>query len=441
MTATPSPRYLSPSGWNALLPAHEGAPLRGDMTADLIVVGAGYTGLAAARRWAELAPESSVLVLEALTLGEGNPGRNSGFLLEVAMAEDAQASAVARLGECNRLLSETMADISRLVAESDVPCELVRRGTYRAAVGEAARKSLAGYRRFLDAAGLPYAALDREALAARIGTRFYTEGLYSPDCHLAQPAALIRALASTLPESVQIIEQACVDGLVKEGDGWRLTAGGHQLKAPQVILANNAFAKALHRGAGRVVAMYTSAGITEPLSAADLAGLGSDENWGLLPAHRLGATLRRTSDGRLLVRTFHSYEREEAPASLPERLREYLKRRFPQVTLPEFVTVWSGAVGYTQGGGPHWGALDEKLWVSAGCNGGGVVKGTLFGRALAERALALQAPGGRLPGVEPCDVEGLFGLARWLPPDPLRRIGYQLAAGWEARSGAMDALG
>lgn len=436
-----TPNYLSPSGWNALLPPHTGVPLDGDMSADLIVVGAGYTGLAAARRWAELAPEDSVLVLEALTLGEGNPGRNSGFLLEVAMAEDADAAAVARLSECNRLLAETMAEIKTLAAAAAVPYELVRRGTYRAAVGEAARKSLAGYRRFLDAAGLPYAALDREALAARIGSRFYTEGLYSPDCHLAQPAALIRALAATLPENVSVREQACVDSLVKEPDGWRLRAGGHQLRARQVILANNAFAKTLHPGAGRVVAMYTSAGITAPLSTADLAGLGSDDNWGLLPAHRLGATLRRTADGRLLVRTFHSYEREEDPASLPERLREYLVRRFPQVSLPEFVSVWSGAVGYTQGGGPQWGALDDGLWLSAGCNGGGVVKGTLFGKALAERALSEQAPGGRLPGVEPCDVGELFGAARWLPPDPFRRIGYQLAAGWETRSGAADALG
>ena len=431
MTATLSPRYRSPSGWNVLLSAHNGTPLTSDLQADVIVVGAGYTGLAAARRWAELEPDAAVLVLEALTLGEGNPGRNSGFLLEVAMAEDADASAVARLTECNALLAETMADLNRLVEDSGQPCELVRRGTYRAAVGDAARKSLAGYRRFLDAAGLPYAALDRQALAARIGTRFYAEGLYSPDCHLAQPAALIRALADTLPANVQIREQACVDSLVKELDGWRLTAGGHQLRAKQVILANNAFAKTLHGGAGRVVAMFTSAGITEPLSAADLAGLGSDDNWGLLPAHRLGATLRRTSDGRLLVRTFHSYEQEEDPDRLPGRLREYLSCRFPEVTLPEFVSVWSGAVGYTQGGGPHWGALDEGLWVSAGCNGGGVVKGTLFGRALAERAL----------GAESCDVDRLFGAARWLPPDPFRRIGYQLAAGWEARVGAVDALG
>jgi len=431
MHAAASPRYQSPTGWNQLLPARNATPLTGDVHCDLAVVGAGYTGLAAARRWAELEPDQSVLVLDALSLGEGNPGRNSGFLLEVAMAEDADASAIARMGECNRLLAGAMADIARLAAESDEPCELERRGTYRAAVGAAARKSLAGYRRFLDAAALPYAALDREALAARIGTRFYAEGLYSPDCYLAQPAALIRALAKSLPANVSIREYTCVDTLVKNGAGWLLAAGEHRVHARRVILANNAFAKALHRGAGRIVAMYTSAGITEPLDDAGLAGLGSDGNWGLLPAHRLGATLRRTSDGRLLVRTFHSYEREEAPAGLDAKLRQYLARRFPQIEVPPFVAVWSGAVGYTQGGGPMWGALDGGLWISAGCNGGGVVKGTLLGRTLAERAL----------GRETADIPALFGTARWLPPEPFRRFGYELAARWQTWEGAADALG
>jgi glycine/D-amino acid oxidase-like deaminating enzyme len=426
-----SPQYRSQAGWNRLLPARTPSPLREDRQCDLAVVGAGYTGLAAARRWADLVPDADVLVLEALTLGEGNPGRNSGFLLEVALAEDADASAVARMDECNRLLKDTMADIARLVAESGEPCELERRGTYRAAVGTAARKSLEGYRRFLDAARLPYAALDSEALAARIGTRFYREGLYSPDCYLAQPAALIRALATTLPANVTIAEHAFVDRLVRDQGGWRLETGGHRISARKVILANNAFAKTLHRGAGRVVAMYTSAGITDPLDGAALAGLGSDENWGLLPAHRLGATLRRTSDGRLLVRTFHSYEREEDPVRLEARLRVYLASRFPDLELPPFASIWSGAVGYTQGGGPLWGPLDENLWVSAGCNGGGVVKGTLLGRVLTERAL----------GRETVDVSRLFGAARWLPPDPFRRLGYELAARWEAREGMADALG
>jgi glycine/D-amino acid oxidase-like deaminating enzyme len=222
-----------------------------------------------------------------------------------------------------------------------------------------------------------------------------------------------------------------VDSLVRDGSGWLLASGEHRVHARQVILANNAFAKALHRGAGRVVAMYTSAGITGPLDEAGLADLGSDGNWGLLPAHRLGATLRRTSEGRLLVRTFHSYEREEDPEQLEGQLRQHLARRFPQIEVPPFVAVWSGAVGYTQGGGPLWGALDRDLWISAGCNGGGVVKGTLLGRTLAERAL----------GRETADIPALFGAARWLPPEPFRRLGYELAARWQARDGVQDAYG
>ncbi len=431
MTPIPTPHYQSACGWNALLPERTGETLDCDLDCDLVVVGAGYTGLAAARRWAEAAASDQVVVLDALALGEGNPGRNSGFLLEVALAEDADDSAVDRLSDCNSLTSATMAEIARLVAASREPCELVRQGTYRAAVGPAGLKSLAGYRKFLDAAGLPYAALDQEALASRIGTHFYTEGLYSPDCYLAQPAALIRALADTLPENVTLRERSCVDELVRDGAGWVLTSNGCRVKARQVILANNAFAKQLDARVSRVVAMFTSAGLTEPLSEDDLSRLGGDEAWGLLPAHKLGATLRRTSDGRLLVRAFHGYEREADPAGLESGLRENLRCRFPGIEIPPFVSVWSGATGYTQGGGPLWGRLDEGLWASAGCNGGGVVKGTLFGKALAERALGL-------PGT---DVPSLFGTARWLPPDPFRRLGYTLAARWGEVVGAAERLG
>ena len=89
---------------------------------------------------------------------------------------------------------------------------------------------------------------------------------------------------------------------------------------------------------------------------------------------------------------------------------------------------WSGAVGYTFGGGPLWGRLHEGLWISAGCNGGGVVKGTLFGRALAELAC----------GASPPDIPGLFGRARWLPPEPLRRLGYHVGNRWLARQGAAE---
>jgi glycine/D-amino acid oxidase-like deaminating enzyme len=428
---TASPYYSSPCGWNALLAPRQAKPLLALAQCDLAVIGAGFSGLAAARRWAELRPGDSIVVLDALTVGEGSPGRNSGFLLEISLAEDADAGAVARMATCNALLRDTLSVLRQQSAGSDLPCALERRGTYRAAVGSAGKRALTAYRRFLEASNLAHEVLDRDALSERLGTGFYSEGLYSPDCSLAQPAALIRAIADSLPANVQLYEDSQATDLLRDGDSWLVSAAGHRLRAGAVILANNAFAAQLHGGADRVVAVYTSAALTEPLTDSQLDQLGSDTDWGLLPAHRLGATLRRTGDGRLLLRSTHSYQREEPPERQSQRLREALARRFPQLALPPFVSSWSGAVGYTQGGGPLWGQLADGLWITAGCNGGGVVKGTLLGRCLAEQAL----------GEETADIPALFGAARWLPPEPLRWLGYRATSAWQSWQGRAEAQG
>ena len=73
------PTYERPSGWNALLPKRlSKSALTTSASCELAIVGAGYTGLAAARRWATLAGEDRVIVLESSEVGEGSPGRNSG---------------------------------------------------------------------------------------------------------------------------------------------------------------------------------------------------------------------------------------------------------------------------------------------------------------------------------------------------------------------------
>jgi NADPH-dependent 2,4-dienoyl-CoA reductase/sulfur reductase-like enzyme len=74
------PLYADLCGFNALLPPRTAcARAKGDVTADHVIVGAGYTGLAAARRLAELQPQARIIVIEATEVGEGSSGRNSGF--------------------------------------------------------------------------------------------------------------------------------------------------------------------------------------------------------------------------------------------------------------------------------------------------------------------------------------------------------------------------
>jgi len=173
-----APDYLRPCGWNALLPPREPTPpLAGDAVADLAIVGAGYTGLAAARAWASRRPGDRVVVLDSGAVGEGSPGRNSGFLLEIALAGDADARAVERMARCNDLIRGAMENLRALVREHGIDCGLARRGTYRGAATPAGVAALGEYRRFLDAAKLPYEALDGPRLAERLGSAHYRFGL------------------------------------------------------------------------------------------------------------------------------------------------------------------------------------------------------------------------------------------------------------------------
>ena len=420
------PNYNSKSGWNALLPARAANPaLEEDISVDVLIIGAGWTGISAAKRWHSLSPDADIALIDASEIGEGNPGRNSGFLLEIALAEDANPDQIEKMKLCNRLTADTMAKIFAEIKGSGQLVDISKAGTYRAAASAAGMKSLQNYRAFLDAAGLEYESLDRSALESRIGSKFYQEGLYSPDCYLAQPAAAIRTLASLLPESVQLFENTAALQLKPLSAGWQVQTPNAVITASKLILANNAFSKELGIGRSHLVAMHTYAGLTPVLEQSVLDDLGSDESWGLLPTHRLGSTLRRTHDGRLMVRSMHSYEKEAPRAKIEGELQHRLEKRFPQLPNFDFEHCWGGAVGFTYNGGAVWGEFKPGLYVSAGCNGGGTVKGTLLGKLLAETAHGLEVP----------DVPNLFGRASWMPPEPFRKLGFNIAATLESRQG------
>lgn len=403
-------------------------PLKQDISADIAIIGAGYTGLAAAKRWRELAPDDVISIVEASEIGEGNPGRNSGFLLEISLANDADPKQLAKMKNCNSLLAKTLEKIVAEVTDASLDCQLKRVGTYRAAAGQQGIKSLAQYRAFLEAADLPFQALNRKELNERLGTRFYQQGLYSPHCFLAQPAALIRNLAEQLPNGIELYENTAVLSLRESNSRWLIETPEGNITANKVIVANNAFAKSLGIGKSQLVAMYTYAGITPVLGNSDLENLGSDKNWGLLPTHRLGSTLRRTEDGRLLVRCLYSYEREMQPQQIEKELALNLGKRFPQLNSVAFEHIWGGAVGFTFNGGTVFGEVKPGMYVSAGCNGGGVIKGSLFGELLANLAHGQNVP----------DVPQLFGTASWMPPEPVRALGFQIVSRLERYRGRAE---
>ena len=412
-----------------MLPSRVAEPeLSADVAVDTVIIGAGYTGISAAKRMHELAPSDEIAIIDSSEIGEGNPGRNSGFLLEIALANDADPSQLHRMRQCNELIAASLGKIVKAVESSSIDCQLKRMGTYRGAAGKQGLKSLHQYAAFLEAAQLPYQDLNRGEMEQNLGTQFYQRGLYSPHCYLAQPAALIRCLADELPDKVHLFENTPAISLQQSGGRWLIKTANSEISARKVMLTNNAFAKSLGIGKSQLVAMYTYAGITPVLDPALLQTLGSDTSWGLLPTHRLGSTLRKTEDGRLLVRCLYAYEKEINSALVRQELSRNLVKRFPQLANTELEHIWGGAVGFTMNGGAVFGEVKPGLFVSAGCNGGGVVKGSLFGELLADLANGQPVP----------DISALFGKASWMPPEPIRSLGFKLVSGLERFRGQAE---
>ena len=121
------------SGWYAALPEPGPANrLKGGQTADWVVVGAGVTGLAAARRLGELAPDARVLLLDEYRVGYGASGRNSGFLIDTPHLTEHLSEEDNR--RVSRLITAGLADLESHVREHGIDCEWSPRGHLTAVV-------------------------------------------------------------------------------------------------------------------------------------------------------------------------------------------------------------------------------------------------------------------------------------------------------------------
>ncbi|MDR5744754.1 FAD-dependent oxidoreductase [Caballeronia sp. LZ029] len=420
-----SPVYKQRSGWNAMLPerVERSRPTRSRYAT--IIIGGGYTGLAAARRIGELRPGEDVLVIEASTIGEGSAGRNSGFIIDLPhntkMGGHTSPLEVAR--KQIRMYDDGRKWLEELVREHRIDCGWNPAGKYHAAAGD---KGVASLRAVIDQYrqwGISFTEFDREGLNEKIGTPYYQYGFHSPNNVFVQPAALIRGLADSLPTNVTILEDEPVLALDETRPFVVKTVNG-EYTADRVIIANNGFAKQLGILRDRIFTIFTYAAVTPRLSDTELARLGDSKEWGVIPANRLGTTLRRIQDGRLMVRSAYSYEREQASEKTRELLTGCYKRRYPQMKSHEFEYMWGGTTALTRNGASFFGELRPGLYASVGCNGAGVLKGSVFGKLLGEMAMGVDS-------AALTDVLGFDG-PTWLPPDPIRKVAVTSAIRYQA---------
>jgi glycine/D-amino acid oxidase-like deaminating enzyme len=141
----------------------------------------------------------------------------------------------------------------------------------------------------------------------------------------------------------------------------------------------------------------TYASITPPLTDRQLATMGIDENWGVTFTIRMGSTMRRTADNRIMMRNRFRYGGDTAVSdnelALARRSHiKSIKARFPQLGEPQIEHTWGGLICLSRNSAPYWGELAPGVLASVCCNGVGVPKGTFAGRAIAECALGHDSP-------------------------------------------------
>src|SRR6218665_441089 len=170
--------------------------------------------------------------------------------------------------------------------------------------------------------------------------------------------------------------------------------------------------------------------LCHPAGRGERAKQGPDSAWGLTPANLLGTTLRKTRDGRLMVRSAYSSQAELPLARVRDMLQDCYRRRYPGMAAHAFEYVWGGATALTRNGALYFGEVRNGLYVSLGCNGAGVLKGTMFGKLLGEMAAGHHSP----------ELADALGLQRpnWLPPDPIRRIAVVSALKWHKHRAGLE---
>lgn len=391
---------LGDSGWRAILPPRSPrAPLERDLECDYVVVGAGFAGLAAARRLRQLDAEASIVLLEALQVAEGPAGRNSGFMIDLphALASGSYAgerSVDRRNIGLNRAAIDFAADCAReygFTAEAFDRC-----GKINAAASVAGLRHNQGYASHLEALGEPFEMYDASLMRDICGSDYYLGGLRTPGTAVLQPALFVSSLADALAsrDGCRLYENTPVREIESRGDRWFLRCTNGEVSAPKVLLAVNGLIETFGYYRHRLMHINLYGSMTRELSCDEIDALGGAESWGITPADPIGSTVRRINGNggtRLVIRNRCTYEASlDLPRDRLSRIardhRKTFDARFPMLRDVEMQYCWSGRLCLSRNDVWALGELDHGLYSACCQNGLGATRGMIAGIVAAEMA-------------------------------------------------------
>ncbi|QOZ74416.1 FAD-dependent oxidoreductase [Bradyrhizobium sp. CCBAU 53351] len=420
--------------WEATAnPARAFPVLSGESQADVVIIGAGYTGLSAAHHVAKSG--LSPVVLEANRPGWGASGRNGGvitakFRLSFREIDAAHGRAMAR--RMYEIAHQATDMVEELVSEFGIAgANLTRTGQVKAAHNEATLRAAIDEANWMtrEMGSAAVRILDKDGVREETGSDVFVGGVLNPGSGGIHPLNYLRGLADGVTgRGVPIFQESPVAKLYRDKDGIVAETPQGAVRAKQAIIATNSYSDLTAATAHmqRTLIPFRSAMVATERLPRNLAGK-------LMPTGRTYTETKRMMrwfrmvDNRVIFGGRGAFGKQDSQAAF-DALRKAMVGIFPDLADIPLAYKWSGLVAMTLDSVPHIGRLDDRTLVSMGYNGAGVAMSSLMGRYLA--ALVR----GETPDVGLLDVWRM----KSIPFYPLREPAIRLVAGWYQ---FLDAIG
>ena len=395
--------------------------LSSNLDSEWLIVGAGYTGLSAARKLGQLFPNQKIILVDAQLAGEGASSRNSGYLVDTTLNDgftsDKELENYKKKADIYKLGIKA---IERFVKEYQVDCDWNECGKYFASSKLVDEKILENFSGTLSKLGFEHKLLFNQDLEKRLGTNFYKIGLHTKGGVLLHPGKLVRAMVDTLPDNVNLYENSLMLNWRKINDTIECNFKNGSIKTKKIIFAVNGFLKSLGIKKNYNFPITLTASMTRSLTDEEFKSIGEPKEWGVLPVKPMGATVRMTKDRRILIRNtaevfnpFQMTKQDLGKRSIKQKTG--IKKRFPQLPDDIIESSWSGIVSRTRNSSQIFDKIDKNIFVAGCYNGSGIGVGTLFGEQI-----AIKASNESTKEIETIESRNK---PTWLPPQPFLNIG------------------
>src|SRR6056300_1437414 len=277
--------------------------LESNEDSEWLIIGAGYTGLSAARKLAQLYPNQKIIIIDAQLAGEGASSRNSGYLVDTTLNDGLTSNKdLENYKKKTDIYDLGIETVKKFINEYQVDCDWNECGKYFASSKKEDEKILRNFSDTLKKLGFEHDLLSNNELSKRLGTNFYNVALHTKGGVLLHPGKLVRAMIDVLPKNVCLYENSSLLSWDKTKDIITCKFKNGRIHTKKIIFATNGFLKSLGIKSNFNFPITLTASMTRSLTDDEFKSIGQTKEWGVLPVRPMGATIRMTKDKRILIR-------------------------------------------------------------------------------------------------------------------------------------------